>query len=93
MISLQVLCIVKGSSNSVHNHITHIGGNYNGGYWRYTQQEAITHIENLNCEFYVIAQGVKVNLIVATREGHKYLKTKNDGDIPNNLLSLRQCQN
>jgi hypothetical protein len=36
--------------------------------------------------------GVSVDVIVSkSAAGHKYLKTKNDGEQPNNLLSLPEC--
>lgn len=30
-------------------------------------------------------------LEVVTRNGRKYVKSKNDGELPNNLLKLRDC--
>ena len=38
------------------------------------------------------AGGVSVDVIVASHNGNKYLKTKNDGLQPDNLLSLPECK-
>jgi hypothetical protein len=57
-----------------------------------SQQEAIAHIEAGRYRFYVSAQGNSVWVIVAvSAAGNKYLKTQNDGEQPNNLLSLPEC--
>jgi hypothetical protein len=57
-----------------------------------TQEQAIYNTEAGMYRFYV-AVGIKsVWVIVATSQwGHKYLKTENDGEQPNNLLSLPEC--
>ena len=42
--------------------------------------------------FYVSKNGHVVNVIVAkSAQGNKYIKTENDGDQPDNLLSLPEC--
>ena len=41
--------------------------------------------------YYVSRGGYQVNVIVAQRLGHKYLKTENDGEQPDNLLALPEC--
>ena len=40
---------------------------------------------------YTFADGRRADVIVATRNGHKYLKTEADYDTPDNLLSLPEC--
>ena len=44
-----------------------------------------------NWAFYVDHGGREVNVVIATRNGRKYLKTANDGANENNLLSLPEC--
>ena len=53
--------------------------------------EAIAGIEAGTWEFNVMVNNQRVKVIVATRLGVKYLKTENDAEEPNNLLSLPEC--
>lgn len=88
----QVNCINKNDRYSPTERITHIGGfNTPPERWKLTQEEAIAGIESGKYEFYVSVGGKTSEVIVATRNGRKYLKTTSDGDEPNNLLSLPEC--
>nr|CAS03016.1 putative integron gene cassette protein [uncultured bacterium] len=57
-----------------------------------SQQDAIACLESGKWRFYVSVDGQSVWVIVATSSaGNKYIKTQNDGEHPNNLLSLPEC--
>jgi hypothetical protein len=83
----QVTCINKNNRESKYERITHIGGED----WKLTQEKAIAEIESGKRSFYVSKDGKKVNVVVAKRNGSKYLKTEADDSEPNNLLSLPEC--
>ncbi|MFT3991718.1 MAG: DUF3892 domain-containing protein [Luteolibacter sp.] len=90
---VEVKCINKTNRSSAHERISHIGGiNANSTRWKLPLDQAIAGIENGTWAFFVNVNYQKVKVIVATSAyGHKYLKTQNDGEQPNNLLSLPEC--
>lgn len=89
----EILCINKNDRYSPQERITHIGGrNSSTERWKLPLDEAIAGIESGKWGFFVSRGGSRVSVIVATsKNGRKYLKTKNDGEEPNNLLSLPEC--
>jgi hypothetical protein len=87
----QISCINKVEHHNPYQRITHIGGR-GDKQWKITQEAAIDYIERDEWDFYVDVRGRRVWIVVAiSRFGHKYIKTEDDGDIPNNLLSLPEC--
>lgn len=86
----KVGCINKrGSHYDPHEIISHIGNSAEG--WRLAEDEAIRAIENYTSSFYTLVNGREADIIVATHNGRKYLKTTADGYRPDNLLSLPEC--
>jgi len=89
---VEVTCINKNDRNDPHERIHGIGGvNSNGSKWYLPLDQAIAAIEDGKYNFYVMVNGKRVNVVIATHNGHKYLKTEADGIQENNLLSLPPC--
>lgn len=86
----QIKCINKNPREDRHHSITHVGG-YTDQRWKITKEDAIGKIEQREWDFYTMVGGHRVNVIVASRNGRKYLKTEADYDTPDNLLSLPEC--
>lgn len=87
----EIQCINKTNRHSAYDRISHVGDGHPSR-WKITQQEAIAHIEAGTWRFYTRVGGTIAWVIVArSAAGNKYLKTENDGEQPNNLLSLPEC--
>jgi hypothetical protein len=87
----QIKCINKEPRNDPYHRITHVGGGTAAEPWKITLDSAIRMIERGEWEFYTRDGRIEAKVEVATRNGHKYLKTENDRDTPDNLLSLDEC--
>lgn len=90
----EIKCINKTDRTSPYERIRAVGGvNPNGSNWKLTQEEAIEAIEDGKYEFYVNRGGRLAKVVVAKSQwGNKYIKTEADGETPDNLLSLYECQ-
>lgn len=85
----QVMCTDKGLYG---DNISGLGGIDAGQRWKRTEQQAVLEIESRTESYFVERPGYpRVNVVVSSRNGVKYLKTEADGEKPNNLLSLPNC--
>ena len=92
MAVLQITCVNKSDRMNPHERILRVGGGTTLAPWRKSQQEVIREIEMDLNQFFVQVGDVSVWVTVAiSRYGNKYLKTEPDGEQPNNLLSLPEC--
>lgn len=89
----QIKCINKSNRTSAHERISNIGGiTSSGTRWKLSLDEAIKGIEEKKWRFFVSVNNQTVWVIISVSVGgNKYLKTENDGEQPNNLLSLPEC--
>lgn len=93
-ITVQIRCINKTDRMDPAERIKAVGGvNGDGSRWKLSLDDAIRGVESGKYRFYVERPaGHRVWVVVAkSASGRKYLKTENDGEQPNNLLSLPEC--
>ena len=83
----RIKCINRSDRTNAHERIKNVGGDWG----KITVAQCIYDIDNRVYEYYVHVGTVEVNVIVADHAGHKYIKTRNDGIQPDNLLSLPEC--
>ena len=84
----QVTCIRKrGEHYDPHQRIEAIGGPG----WYHTEANAIRRIKSGDESYFVNRGGSTTDVIVASRLGREYLKTRADGESPDNLLALDEC--
>jgi Protein of unknown function (DUF3892) len=90
MARYRVTCTTKDENNE---RIIGLGCYAPGNvYLKFTEAEVIARIEGYSDSFYVERpDGHVADLMVAEREGRKYLKTVADGERPDNLLSQPHC--
>jgi hypothetical protein len=89
---IRIRCINKTDRTNPHERIENVGGqNADGARWKQSVAHTIREIEAKEYEFFVHEGGRTVDVIVATHNGNKYIKTVADGAQPDNLLSLPEC--
>lgn len=86
----RVTCTSKHPSGE---RITRLGCTAETNSYQYfSEKEVISRLDLHQDSFYVERpQGHTVEVEVARRGSERYLKTDADGEIPNNLLSLKHC--
>ena len=91
--TLRVNCVVRTDRVSPHHRIRAIGGRSRDGQaWRLSEDAAIVAIRQERASFYVEwPRGRRIDLVVGQGLGKTYLKTENDGESPETLLSLPDC--
>ena len=88
----QISCINKPDRQNIYTPIINVGGIEGITRWKLSETAAIATIENKQYEYFVVDKaGNKVEVIIATRNGKKYLRTAPDDGTANNLLSLPEC--
>lgn len=90
--SVQIQCINKRPRTDPHERISHVGGvNHDKTLWKLILDEAISGIETGKWTFWTQGGGMTADVVIATHNGHKYLKTTADKVHPDNLLALPEC--
>src|SRR5262249_35118094 len=88
----RVTCVIRRRLAGLTRSIVALGGvDAEDEAWQFTEQQVISAIERGET-FYVQQDSKRVNLVVATRFGKKYVKTEADTLLTNNLTKLPSCE-
>jgi len=87
--SWQITCINKTTNPDAYERIGRVGGPEGEG-WSLRVGEVVSLIKKGD-NFWVDVGGRRVDVIIADHSGHECIKTRIDGDSPDNLLSLPEC--
>jgi hypothetical protein len=81
----EITCTIRHGDHA-DNHIDGVGGTWGS-------KGARTVIEEIEAggDYFVEVDGALVDVVVADRDGNKYLRTDPDRTTANNLLSLPSC--
>lgn len=91
MASHEIKCVNKTDRYNPHERIQNVGGiRASGVTFKITQPACIAEIERGE-QFFVHRAGRTVNVVIATNNGNKYIKTEADAVQPDNLLALPEC--
>jgi len=90
---MRIDCVVPSDNASPHHRIRSIGGRgRDGKNWRLSEEAAIAAIEFDRASFYVEwPKGHRLDVLVAQGLGKQYLKAESDGESPDRLLALPEC--
>jgi hypothetical protein len=93
-LGMRVDCVVRRNHPSAHHRIQAIGGRSRDGQpGRLSEEGAIAAIDDERAAFYVEwPRGHRFDLVVAEGLGKRYLKTEVDGELPDRLLALPDCE-
>jgi hypothetical protein len=87
----KVECVVLKDSKPPEG-VQYIGGKkQDGTVFKHSKEDAINNIEVKKDNYEVNVGDKTAQVVVATNEGRKYLKTSLDKERENNLLSLPKC--
>ena len=87
--SWQITCSCKINSSDAYERIERLGGPDGEG-WTLHRDAIVTEIKKGN-SFWVDVHGDRVDVIIVSHSGREFIKTRSDGDSPNNLLNLPEC--
>ncbi|MEA2672953.1 MAG: hypothetical protein QOI92_145 [Chloroflexota bacterium] len=92
-LGIRVDCVIRRDHPSADHRVLAIGGRSRDGHpWRLSEEAAIAAIDNERAMFYVEwPQGHRLNVVVEQGLGRRYLKTEVDGELPDRLLALPDC--
>ncbi|EFC2333382.1 DUF3892 domain-containing protein [Escherichia coli] len=95
MADVRITCITLSGSQSIHEHITHVGSpQFNTGNGKWTVEQVINDIDNNLHTFYVTDNAgnrVEVGVVNPGNGGRQFIRTYADNRWNNNLLSLPVC--
>ena len=91
--SHRITCITKPDRENTHEAISHVGGIDSAGSRFYITREQTYDYIKTGHSFHVVVDRYDIPVIAYEKNGYgKYIRTKPDSTLKDNLLSLQSCQ-
>ena len=84
----QITCITKPHPHSDHEAITNVGGSD----FYITRQQCADDTDRVRGSYFVEVRGARTVVTTYVKNGAKYIRTKPDYTLRDNLLNLDQCR-
>lgn len=89
--AIEILFSNKTGRFDAHDRIYCVGGIESGIRWKKSESQVISEIENGRFSYYIKKGPNPVLVIVAAKNGKKYLKAITDGEQPDSLVGMPEC--
>ena len=87
--TLQISCVHQRQHQDPHQRVVAVGGvKPDGSRWRLTELQAVSAIKSGTTHFFITGGGRTSRVVIDHHNAREFLKSQDDGDVPESLLGL-----